>query len=209
VSEQDSNWKYADYIVTESDSISKARAQSLELGIEPISPAMGAQAAVIAATTAAVNIVEIGTGAGLSGLWLLSPSERSVLTTIDSEAEHQGYARQMFSDARIAPNRVRLITGRSLDVLTRMNENSYDIVFVDADPAQVIENVEHGLRLARIGGTVLVPHALWKGRVADPAQRDDITSAFRLLVQEIASSGAVVSALSPVGDGLLQITKRA
>ena len=57
MSEQDSNWKYADYIVTESDSIQKARAQSLELGIEPISPAMGAQAAVIAATTAATNIV--------------------------------------------------------------------------------------------------------------------------------------------------------
>ncbi|MET0716566.1 MAG: class I SAM-dependent methyltransferase [Mycetocola sp.] len=207
MSEQDSNWKYADYIVTESEAIAKARAQSLELGIEPLSPAMGAQVAVLAAATNAVNIVEIGTGAGVSGLWLLHPSSRSVLTSIDSEVEHLGYARQAFSDARIAPNRVRLITGRALDVLPRMNENSYDVVYVDGDPAQVIENVEHGLRLARGGGTVLVPHALWRGRVADPAQRDDVTSAFRTLVQEIASSTAVVSALSPVGDGLLQITK--
>jgi predicted O-methyltransferase YrrM len=207
VSEQDSNWKYADYIVTESEAIAKARAQSLELGIEPLSPAMGAQVAVLAAATNAVNIVEIGTGAGVSGLWLLHSSSRSVLTSIDSEVEHLGYARQAFADARIASNRVRLITGRAFDVLPRMNENSYDVVYVDGDPAQVIENVEHGLRLARTGGTVLVPHALWRGRVADPAQRDDVTSAFRTLVQEIASSTAVVSALSPVGDGLLQITK--
>ncbi|MBG6239380.1 putative O-methyltransferase YrrM [Mycetocola sp. CAN_C7] len=207
MSEQDSNWKYADYIVTESEAIAKARAQSLELGIEPLSPAMGAQVAVLAAATNAVNIVEIGTGAGVSGLWLLRSSTRSVLTSIDSEVEHLGYARQSFADARIASNRVRLITGKALDVLPRMNENSYDLVYVDGDPAQVIENVEHGLRLARTGGTVLVPHALWRGRVADPAQRDDVTSAFRTLVQEIASSAAVVSALSPVGDGLLQITK--
>ncbi|MET0842590.1 MAG: class I SAM-dependent methyltransferase [Mycetocola sp.] len=207
MSEQDSNWKYADYIVTESEAIAKARAQSLELGIEPLSPAMGAQVAVLAAATGAVNIVEIGTGAGVSGLWLLRASTRSVLTSIDSEVEHLGYARQAFADARIASNRVRLITGKALDVLPRMNENSYDLVYVDGDPAQVIENVEHGLRLARTGGTVLVPHALWRGRVADPAQRDDVTSAFRTLVQEIASSSAVVSALSPVGDGLLQITK--
>ena len=207
MSEQDSNWKYADYIVTESEAIAKARAQSLELGIEPLSPAMGAQVAVLAAATGAGNIVEIGTGAGVSGLWLLQSSSRSVLTSIDSEVEHLGYARQAFADARIASNRVRLITGKALDVLPRMNENSYDLVYVDGDPAQVIENVEHGLRLARAGGTVLVPHALWRGRVADPAQRDDVTSAFRTLVQEIASSSAVVSALSPVGDGLLQITK--
>jgi hypothetical protein len=43
--------------------------------------------------------------------------------------------------------------------------------------------------------------------VADPAQRDDVATGFRSLLTEIASSSAVVSALSPVGDGLLQITK--
>ena len=50
-------------------------------------------------------------------------------------------------------------------------------------------------------------HALWRGRVSDPAQRDDVATGFRTLVTEIAASNAVVSALSPVGDGLLQITK--
>jgi predicted O-methyltransferase YrrM len=207
VSEHDRNWKFAGDIVAENEVVARARAQSLELGIEPIAPAVGAQVAIVVAATAAKNIVEIGTGVGVSGLWLLRGGTDAVLTSIDSELDHQQHARALFTEARIPANRVRLITGKALDVLPRMNENSYDIVFVDADPDSVIEYVEHGLRLVRPGGTVLVAHALWKGRVSDPAQRDDIATGFRTLVTEIAASVAVVSALSPVGDGLLQITK--
>jgi predicted O-methyltransferase YrrM len=207
VSAKESNWKFTDDIVIESEVIARARLQSLELGVEPIAPSLGAQSAVIVAATNAANIVEIGTGVGVSGLWMLRGSARAMLTSIDLEIDHQQHARSFFSDAGIAANRVRLITGRALDVLPRMNENSYDVVLVDADPQSVIEYVEHGLRLARPGGTVLVAHALWKDRVSDPAQRDDVATGFRTLVTEIAASGAVVSALSPAGDGLLQITK--
>ncbi len=64
------------------------------------------------------------------------------------------------------------------------------------------------LRKESVGGTVLVPHALWKGRVANPAARDDVSVAFRTLLQEVSRSKAVTSALSPVGDGLLQLVKR-
>ena len=88
-----------------------------------------------------------------------------------------------------------------------MNESSYDIVLVDADPGSVIEYVEHALRLVRVGGTVVVPHALWRGRVADPAQRDDTVVDFRTLLSAIAGSTAVLSALSLAGDGLLQLTR--
>ncbi|THG36265.1 methyltransferase [Glaciibacter flavus] len=207
MSDRDLNWKYVDDAVVEPESIVKARQQSLELGIEPVSPAVGAQIAVVAAASGAASIVEIGTGVGVSGLWLLAGATGATLTSIDSEVDHQQHARTLFTEAGIAPNRVRLIAGGAGDVLPRMNEDSYDIVLVDADPASVIEYVEHGLRLVRPGGTVLVPHALWRGRVADPAQRDDVASDFRSLVTEIASSPAVVSAISPAGDGLLQIAK--
>lgn len=206
MSDNDKNWKFAADIVAEPEVIARARAQALELGVEPISAAVGAQAAVVAAATAARSVVEIGTGVGVSGLWLLRGASTATLTSIDSEPDHQQHARAAFVEAGIPSTRVRLITGRAREVLPRMNENAYDLVFVDADPAGVIEYVEHGLRLVRTGGTVLVPHALWRGRVADPAKRDAVASGFRSLVTEIAASDAVVSALSPVGDGLLQIT---
>ncbi|MET0726075.1 MAG: class I SAM-dependent methyltransferase [Leifsonia sp.] len=207
MSDKDLNWKYVDDIVGEPESIAKARQQSLELGIEPISPAIGAQAAVISAAHSATAIVEIGTGVGVSGLWLLTGAPEATLTSIDSEVDHQQHARTNLLDAGIAANRVRLIAGRASDVLPRMNENSYDVVFIDADPQSVIEYVEHGLRLARPGGSVLVPHALWRGRVADPTQRDETASGFRSLITEISGSTAVLSAISPAGDGLLQISK--
>lgn len=201
------SWKYAEEFVVERPDIALARQHSLELGIDTVSPSMGAQLAVLAAATNPASIVEVGTGVGVSGLWMLTGAQEAVLTTIDIELEYQHVARKAFADAGIPANRLRLIAGRAQDVLPRMNESSYDLVLIDADPDSVIEYVEHGLRLARKGGTVVVAHALWRGRVADPTVRDDTVAVFRLLLKEIAGSDAVLAALSPVGDGLLQLTK--
>jgi predicted O-methyltransferase YrrM len=208
VSDKESNWRFAEEFITESDEIVHARQHSIELGVDAVSPAVGAQIAVIVAATGATRIIEIGTGVGVSGLWLFSGAPGATLTSIDIEVEHQQEARRAFSEAGIPLNRVRLISGRALDVLPRMNERSYDVVLVDADPGKVIEYVEHGLRLVRAGGTVLVTHALWRGRVADPTKRDETTVGYRTLLKEIAGSDAVISSISPVGDGLLQLTKR-
>jgi predicted O-methyltransferase YrrM len=207
LSDKDLSWRFAEDFVVESAEIMQARQHSLEQGVEAITPAMGAQIGVIAAATRARTIIEIGTGLGVSGLWLMSGAPEAILTSIDIELDYQQSARKAFTAAGIPINRARFITGRALDVLPRMNESSYDIVLVDADPHSVIEYVEHGLRLARAGGTVLVAHALWRGRVADPVQRDDTVADYRTLLREIAGSSAVHSALSPVGDGLLQLTK--
>ncbi|WP_433677023.1 O-methyltransferase [Microbacterium gorillae] len=206
MSELDAIARFARESIIEPDHIARARAHALEVGAAPISPGVGSQAAVIAATTAATSIMEIGTGAGVSGLWLLHGAPNAVLTTIDKEPEHLGVARQSFQEARVPAARARFITGRALDVLPRMNEGSYDIVLVDADPENVIAYVEHGLRLVRAGGTVLIPRVLGGGRVADPVQRDEITRAYRSLIQEVQASPAVVGALSTVNEGLLQLT---
>lgn len=212
VSDKEASWKFAEDFIVERPDIAEARQHSVELGIDAVSPATGAQLAVIAAATigsaVAGNIIEVGTGVGVSGLWMLAGAPQATLTTIDVESDYQDSARRALLEAGIAANRMRLIAGDAGEVLPRMNEASYDIVLVDADPKSVIEYVEHALRLARIGGTVLVAHALWRDRVADPVQRGDAVTGFRSLLREIAASDAVISALSPVGDGLLQLTKR-
>lgn len=201
-------WKYAEDFVVESDAIQRARAHAREHGIDAVSPATGAHLAVVAAATSAENIIEIGTGTGVSGLWMLTGAPHATLTSIDIEVDHQQLARQVMLDAGIPANRIRLIAGRARDVLPRMNENAYDVVLIDADPQSVIEYVEHGMRMVRPGGVVLVAHAMWRGRVADPAQRDETVAAFRSLLAEVGESPAVVSSLLPVGDGVLQLVKR-
>jgi len=205
MSEHDANARFIRESIVEPVSIARARAHAVELGASPVSAAVGSQIAVLAAATAARSIVEIGTGAGVSGLWLLHGAPQAVLTSIDNEPEHLAAARQAFADARIPATRARFITGRAADVLPRMNEASYDIVLIDADPENVIEYVEHGLRLARTGGMVLVPRVLAGGRVADPVQRDEVTSAYRSLIQETQESSAVLATVSSAGEGLLQL----
>lgn len=205
MSENDANARYIREAIIEPPAIARARTHAIELGAAPVSAAVGAQLAVLAAASAARSIVEIGTGAGVSGLWLLRGAPQAVLTSIDNEPEHLAAARRSFSEAKVAPTRARFITGRAADVLPRMNEASYDIVLIDADPENVIEYVEHGLRLARTGGLVLVPRVLAGGKAADPVQRDAVTSAYRSLVQETQESPAVLAAISTVGEGLLQL----
>jgi predicted O-methyltransferase YrrM len=151
--------------------------------------------------------MEIGTGAGVSGLWLLRGSPNAVLTSIDIEFEHQQAARTAFADANVPANRIRLITGDATAVLPKMNDGAYDLVFVDGNPESLLDYVEHGLRIARRGGIVVVAHALWRGRVADPAARDDTVADYRALLSTIADSPAVAAALSTAGDGLLQLVK--
>lgn len=208
MSEQAAVARFVREHVIEPDHIARARQHARELGVTPVSAPVGAQLAFLAAATGARSIIELGTGAGVSGLWLLHGAPDATLTTIDSEPEHLGAAREAFQAARIPSSRVRWITGRAAEVLPRMNEAAYDLVLVDADPEHVIDYVEHGLRLARPGGVVLVPRVLAGGRVADPVQRDDLTTAYRTLLRETQESPAVVAALAPIGEGLLQLTTR-
>jgi predicted O-methyltransferase YrrM len=209
MADKESSWRFAEEFVAEPEAIANARRHSMELGIDAVTPAMGAQLALLAAASSCRSILEIGTGAGVSGLWLLRGAPLAVLSSIDVEFDHQQVARTAFADADVPANRIRLITGTAAQVLPRMNDGAYDVVFIDADPESLLDYVEHGLRVARRGGIVAVAHALWRGRVADPAARDDTVADYRTLLATIAESSAVAAALSTAGDGLLQLVKLA
>lgn len=207
MSKFESSWQYTEQYPIETDAQVKARRLSLELGIEPVSRATAAQLSALTVMSGAVHLLEIGTGVGVSGLALLRHVPEAHLTSIDIEPEHHTHARSLFSEAGINAARYRLVAGEAGHVLPRFNTGSYDFVHIDADPASLLDYVEHALLLVRAGGTVAVPHALARGRVADPAQRDEITSALRDLLSTVAEPHAFVPALLPVGDGLLTLTK--
>ena len=186
-----------------------ARSLAHEHGISVIPPATGAHYATISAATSAANIVEVGTAFGVSGLWLLRGAPEATLTSIDDGYDRQEQAKPLFAEAGFAANQIRLITGRASDVLPRLNENSYDVVVVDGDPAHVAAYVEHALRLVRVGGAVLVPHVLWRGEVSDPTKRGAIPTAFRKMLTQVRDSADLAASMSPLGDGLLTISKLA
>jgi predicted O-methyltransferase YrrM len=131
-----------------------------------------------------------------------------VLTTMDAEAEHQRYARQTFLEAGFPSGRTRLITGRALDVLPRLADAAYDLVFVDGEKSEYSQYVDEARRLLRPGGVLALDNALWGGQVLNPTARDPETIAIRETVKRIREAEDWIPALLPVGDGLLVAVKR-
>ena len=202
------SWSYAEEHVAEDEVLANARARAQEVGVVPIGSGGGAALRFLAAVLDARAVVEIGTGTGVSGLWLMRGMRPDgVLTTVDIEAEHQRLARESFTEAGIASQRVRTIPGAALDVLPRLTDGHYDLVFCDGDKAEYGAYLKEALRLLRPGGVVAFDNALWHDRVADPAQRDEDTVAIRELGRVVAERDDLVSVLLPVGDGLLAAKK--
>ena len=131
-----------------------------------------------------------------------------MLTSVDVEAEHQRLARTTFTEDGIPSQRFRLICGRALEVLPRLADAAYDLVFCDGDKSEYGEYLTEALRLLRPGGVVALDNALWNNRVADPAQRDPDTVAIREVGRRVLEDERLVPVLLPVGDGLLLAAKR-
>lgn len=203
-----SSWKYTEEFHKEPEVISRARARADEMGIESITPSVGATLSLLVASTNAKAIVEVGTGAGVSGLWLQSGNSTSVLATIDTEVQHQDLAKLAFEQAGIVGTRLRMINGRSSEVLVNLADEAYDLVLLDGDIDSLLSQVKESLRLLRQGGVLAIPHALWRDRVPDQVLRDENTEEYRTVLDFINNSGLFITALSTIGDGLLIASKK-
>lgn len=203
------NSAYVEDYLPEDEPLLLARRNASEVGgASPVSPATGAALRFITATLGAKAVVEIGTGCGTSGIWLLRGMRRDgVLTSVDVDPEHQRLARSAFAEAGLAANRYRLIGGKATDVLPRLTDGAYDLVFCDADKREYPSYLTAALRLLRPGGVVAFDNALWGGQVADPTRSDPETAAIREAVGLVRQDETLVPVLLPVGDGLLVAAK--
>jgi predicted O-methyltransferase YrrM len=200
---------YADGYHAESETLSAARARGHDLGCPPVSTGAGAALRFLAATLQAKAVVEVGTGAGVSGLCLIAGmAPDGVLTSIDIEPEYQRSAKRTFIDAKIPPGRVRLIMGQALEVLPRLTDGGYDLVFFDATKTEYPRYYEQGVRLLRPGGVIAFDSVLAGGGVTDATRRDQETTALRELARTVRDDDRLVSVLLPLGDGLLVAAKR-
>jgi predicted O-methyltransferase YrrM len=206
----EANLAYVEDYLPEDEPLLAARRNAAEVGgATPIGPAGGAALRFIAAAINARSVVEIGTGCGTSGIWLLRGMRPdAVLTSVDAEPEHQRLARKAFTEAGFPANRYRLISGKALDVLPRLTDGGYDLVFCDADKHEYPDYLVAALRPLRPGGVVAFDNALAGGRVADPSRSDPVTVAIRDLCEQVREDERLAPVLLPVGDGLLAAVKR-
>lgn len=201
--------EYAGSFVTEDEVLAAARERGQELGCTPIGPPTGAALRFLAGALGARAVVEVGTGAGASGLCLLRGiASDGVLTSIDVEPEHQRAARRAFTEAGFAPSRYRLIMGQALDVLPRLTDEAYDLVFIDAVKLEYPRYLDAGVRLLRPGGMIAFGNAVGKAMLADPAYRDPSAAALRAVGAMIRDDETLLPLLLPLDDGLLLALRR-
>jgi predicted O-methyltransferase YrrM len=167
-------------------------------------------------------VVEIGTGCGSSGIWLLRGMRPDgVLTSVDVEPECQRMARKAFAQAGFVTNRYRLILGRALDVLPRLSDGAYDLVFCDADPREYPDYLEAALRLLRVGGIVAFDDVVIPPDLAglEPAKAADVEAPsswgapdspqVREVAEVLRADDRLIPLFVPVGEGLIAAVKRA
>jgi len=196
--------QFIDKVADEPPTIASARAHAAEVGCPAIAAAVGTTLAALAAAVNARSAVEIGTGAGVSTLWLLAGMQpEGVLTSVDSDGEHQRTARLALTEADIATSRVRLINGSASEVLPRLADGGYDVVFCDAAPGDYPDYLPHLRRILRTGGILAWHGLLWRDRVPDQSTRDPDTVAWRDLLAALRADETVRTAVLPIGDGLL------
>jgi predicted O-methyltransferase YrrM len=199
---------FSNSYIAETEIMQRARQRGIEMGTYDTTAAVGSLLRYLTHLVGATSIVEVGTGAGVSGLWVLPVlSTKGLLTSIDDEAEHAKLARQAFEEAGIPSSRYRLITGNSREIVGKLADSLYDI-FILRQGEDLLESVENAHRSLRPGGILVLDQALLGGKVADPTQRDDGTIARREVIKVIREARELwLPMLLPVGDGVLVATK--
>ena len=191
------------HYAAEDEPLRAARVRSELADIPAVQPDTGATLRFFARLLQARHVVEVGSGGGYSGLWLLAGmAPRGVLTTIELDAGNQALAQRAYTDGA-AGDRVRSMRGPALEVLPRLADGNYDLVFLDADKTEYPAYLEHGKRLLRPAGVLLADNVIWSGRVADVTVTDSRTQALRRFLQLVDEDPELLSVTLPVGDGLL------
>ncbi|MEO7587878.1 MAG: class I SAM-dependent methyltransferase [Arachnia sp.] len=201
-------WAFTEDWVAPNDALRQARDEAFVAGHVPISTGVAATLTVLAATTGAKAVIEVGTLMGASALAFFDGMGKDgILTSIDSDAEHQLAARRLLTAAGYPSSRFRLIAGTPLEVLPKLRDGAYDIVFINGDKLEYVEYVAGALRLLRHGGLLIVHDVLWNNTVADPKAQGDETIIIREALEAVTQSESYTQALLPVGNGLLVAVK--
>lgn len=152
--------------------------------------------------------IEVGTGTGTATLALLRGMPRSgILTSIDTDAEAQAVARELIVHANLAGHRVRMMTGRPDEVLSRLAQGTYDLVHIDAEAGQAPRLVPLALERLEPGGVLVLDQAMLGGSVADPAVRSPQVRAIRQLLNDLQERSDLTRLLLPIDDGMLVLRR--
>lgn len=193
----------------EDEGLKAALTSANQQGLPPIqiSPIQGKFLQLLAAACHARKILEIGSLAGYSGIWLaraLPPGGR--LITLEVNPHHAEVVRQSFAVAGVA-DRTEVRTGKALDLLPQLeSEAPFDLVFIDADKPPYPQYLEWALRLTRPGSIIVADNSIRGGQGFRPAENEGTADASEYIAgiyeynRQIASDPRLVSLALAMDD---------
>lgn len=176
-----------------------------------VSPAQGKLLSLIAAACKAKNILEIGTLAGYSTIWLaraLPPEGK--LITLEFDPRHAEVARKNIARAGFE-KQVEVRLGAAIDTLPKLEAegfaHKFDMVFIDADKAGYTDYLHWSLRLTHPGSLIIADNVVRNGGVIEADSKDDFVQGIRRFNEALSKEKRVnASAIQTVGakgyDGL-------
>lgn len=183
---------------TEDEVIVAARRRAAEVVSLPI-PEVGALLRWAARTCAARHVVEVGGAGGVTGVWLLAAlPERGVLTSIESDPNAHGLAKETYRDAG-AGTRVRSIPGEAATVLPRLADGGYDLIVLQGARGDYPDDLAHARRLLRPGGMLVARGVLRVDEHGDAVGR---------FVEQLVEDACFDAVVLPIDDGIALATRR-
>jgi len=148
------------------------------------------------------NVLEIGTFTGLSALSIaLALPEDGKLIALDKNEETNKVALSFFKKAN-QDHKIQTIIKPALETLDDLNQNKFDMVFIDADKMNYKEYYERSLKLVDKGGLIIIDNVLWHGEVADETNVDKFTLNIREFNTYVEQDKRVEQIIVPLGDGM-------
>ena len=173
-------------------------------GIPIVSREVGRFLSVMTSCMLAGSILEVGTAYGYSTLWMAKAQpETGRIWTIDPDTQRTAIAQSFFERAGVA-ERIEVINQPALDVISKLPQRLYDIVFIDALKEEYIDYLKLALPHLKHSGLVLADNLLWDHRSARPPSESDeaTTKGIRRFNEFFLSHPELDATIIPLGDGL-------
>ncbi|HSY01294.1 MAG TPA: O-methyltransferase [Acidobacteriaceae bacterium] len=189
--------RYIDGLLIPSDPVLEAAVAASEAAGLPaiaVTPGQGKLLYLLARVQRARRILEIGTLAGYSTLWMARalPAEGCIVT-LEADPKHCEVAQANLARADVAPL-TDLRLGRALDTLPELAAEGlepFDMVFIDADKENTEAYFRWALRLSRAGAVIVVDNVIREGEVADPDSSDPRVQGIQRFNEAIAADPRV------------------
>ena len=193
-------------LVHEDQALQAARESSGETlfpGID-VTPNMGAFLGLLVQITGAARILEIGTLAGYSAIWMArAAGSGGRVVTCELEETNADVARSNIEHAGLT-DRVHLMLGAaadSMDALISQDAEPFDLVFIDADKKSNPHYLDAAVQLSRTGTVIVIDNTVRGGSVVDASSHDpDIIGTRRLMDMIASDSRLTATALQTVGS---------